>query len=639
MFKLGAENEIQQSKSWHVLIYMAGVVVLFGVLLLRLFSLQYTHYDENLQRSDNNRIRKVELVAERGYIYDRNGEVLVRNRPSYQIALQAISVPRKKEQRDSVFNRLLQIRDKNGDRLFDSLSLDTAFQRIRWIKNRPVRFFEDATPEQVAIIEEHSSELPGVVTLIESRREYPYGTLASHVLGYTSEISEEQLKLPEYAGYSQGDRVGQKGLEQGYDKEFRGTNGMKLVEVNASGREVGQVSGVEGTAPVPGLHLVSTIDLNLQKVAEEAIPDSAKGALVAIDPRTGEILAMVSSPRLDPNIFSLKRRERNKGWAQVALDSMRPLNNRAIAGTYPPASIFKLVTSGAGLESGILSENKYYPKACTGGYQYGARYQKCWGTHGNLNVVHALRLSCDVFFYQAGLDIDMARINEFGRRFGLGEEPLGLDIPGERSGWLPDSVSFNQRNKRLGWRWARGLILNLSIGQGQIVTPLQQAVLIGSLATNKGVYRPHFMKELRDANGNVVRRFEPEIVRSGKMKPYTHRVILNGMDSVVNHPGGTGKRGALPDVRVGGKTGSGEWKKGEKTHAWFAAVAPLYDPEIAVAVIMEAAGGGGAVSAPIAKKVLAAYFDAKKKDAEKSQSQKQNEEPEDMNKDEREAGE
>ena len=603
-----SDNESVQNRNWNVLVYMTAVFVLFVILLFRLYSLQHTHYDENFQRSENNRLRRVELVAERGFIYDRNGEVLVRNRPSYQIALQALNLPRKKAGRDSVFNALLHIVDKDGKRMFDSLSLDTAFQRTRWIKNRPIRILEDASPEQVSIVEEHSEKLPGVVTLIESRRAYPYGTLASHVLGYTSEISEEQLKLPEYENYSQGDRIGQKGLEQFYDQEFRGTNGVKVVEVNASGREISQVKGVDSKAPIPGLHLVSTIDLKLQKVAEEAIPDTARGALVAIDPRNGEILAMVSSPRLDPNIFSLKKRERNKGWAQVALDSLRPLTNRAISGTYPPASVFKLVTAGAGLEYGVLSEFKHYPKSCTGGFQYGARYQKCWGSHGNLNVVNAIRLSCDVFFYQAGLDIDMTRINEFGRRFGLGEKPLGVDIPGEKAGWLPDSVSFNLRNKRLGWRWARGLILNLSIGQGQIVTPLQQAVLVGSLATNKGVYRPHFMKELRDSEGNVVRKYEPEIVRSGKMKESTHRILMAAMDSVVNHPGGTGKRGRVPDIRVGAKTGSGEWKKGEKTHAWYAAVAPLDNPEIAVAVIMEAAGGGGAVSGPIARKVLMAYF-------------------------------
>lgn len=609
MYSDSAESEARQLRNLNVVIFLAGICLLFGILLLRLFSLQYIHYAENLQRSENNRLRKVELVASRGYIYDRNGNVLVRNRPSYQVALQSMDLPRTKEGRDSVFQRLLNIRDSMGVSFFDSLALDTAFQRSRWIRTRPIRILEDASPELVAVVEEHSSELPGVVTLIESRREYLYGTLAAHVLGYTSEISEEQLKLPEYAGYSQGDRVGQKGLELQYDRDFRGKNGMKLVEVNASGREVRAVLDEGGIIePEDGLHLVSTIDLKLQRAAEEAIPDTAKAALVAIDPRNGEILAMVSSPRMDPNIFSMKRRDRNKGWAQVALDSLRPLTNRAISGAYPPASIFKLVTAGAGLESGLISESKYYPKPCTGGYQYGARYQKCWGVHGNLNVVNAIRLSCDVFFYQAGLDIDMARINEFGRRFGLGEELLGVDIPGERAGWLPDSASFNMRNRRLGWRWARGLILNLSIGQGQVVTPLQQAVLVGSLATNRGVYRPHFMKEMRNSSGEVVRRYEPEIIRPGKMKPETHRVLMNAMDSVVNHPGGTGKRGAVPGIRVGGKTGSGEWKKGEKTHAWFAAVAPLDDPQIAVALIMEAAGGGGGVSAPIVHKVLMAFF-------------------------------
>ena len=303
-----SDNEGVQNRNWNVLVYMAAVFVLFVILLFRLYSLQYTHYDENFQRSENNRLRRVELIAERGFIYDRNGIVLVRNRPSYQIALQALSLPKKKEGRDSVFNALLRIVDKDGKRVFDSLSLDTAFLRTRWIKNKPIRILEDASPEQVSLIEEHSEKLPGVVTLIESRREYPYGTLASHVLGYTSEISEEQLKLPEYAGYSQGDRIGQKGLEQYYDQEFRGVNGVKVVEVNASGREISQVKGVDSKAPIPGLHLVSTIDLRLQKVAEEAIPDTARGALVALDPRTGEILAMVSSPRLDPNIFSLKKR-------------------------------------------------------------------------------------------------------------------------------------------------------------------------------------------------------------------------------------------------------------------------------------------------------------------------------------------
>ena len=602
-------NEDVQAKNLKVLIFLSFVWICFCVLAFRLFQLQVVRFDENFKRSENNRIRRMDVTANRGFIFDRNGHVLVRNRPSYQVVIDAQQMPKKKEGKDSLFQLLLGIRDMEGERVFDSASVDTAFQRTAWIRNRPIRIYEDASPELVSLIEERTSELPGVYIVTEARREYPYGTLAAHALGYTSEISEEQLKDPKMSEkYSPGDRIGQKGLEQSYDEEFRGTNGLKVVEVNAFGRVVSEVEGM-GTQPaIPGLHLVSTLDLNVQKAAEEALPDSVRGAIVALDPRNGEVLAMVSSPRLDPNVFSLKKRERNQGWAKVALDSAQPLVNRAIAGVYPPASVFKLVTAGAGLEYGLITPWKHYSRACTGGYQFGSRYQKCWGTHGNLNVVNAIRLSCDVYFYQAGLEIDMERINEFGRRFGLGEELLGIDIPGERRGWLPDSASFNKRNRRYGWRWARGLILNLSIGQGQLVTPLQQATLIGSIATGEGVYRPHLMKELRDSDWNLVKKFEAEVIRPGNMKELTHETLLAGLDSVVNHPGGTGKRGALPGIRVGGKTGSGEWKKGEKTHAWYASVAPLYDPEIAVAVILEASGGGGAKAGPVARKVMEAYF-------------------------------
>ncbi len=599
-------------------VFMATVGLIFFCLSGRLFYLQSVRYEENLQSSDENRLRRVVLKAERGLIYDRKGRLLVGNRPSYQIAILPGEIRKMKpEEKDSLFKRLIRLKDLQGEAVFDSAVVDTMFQRCGWKSHGTLRILEDASVEQVSIVEERSSEFPGVTTIVESRRSYPYGTLAAHLLGYTGEITNEQLEKPEFAEYSSGDRIGQKGLEKQYDDEFRGEDGVKYVEVDAYGREVGHIEGMQNVPAVSGYGMVTTIDLDIQKAAEEALPDSVRGAVVAIDPRNGEILAMVSSPRLDPNIFSLKRRERNKGWAKVALDSTRPLMNRAISGLYPPASPFKLVTSGAGLEAGLVNGRSHFPKACTGGYTFGARYQKCWGVHGNLDLVNALRLSCDVYFYQLGLMLGIDRINEFGERFGLGHE-LGIDIPGERSGWLPDSASFNARNKRNGWRWARGLILNLSIGQGQLVTPLQEASLAGAIATGNGVFRPHLMKEMRDIDGNVVGRYIPEKIFEGKMNAMTHATLLAGMDSVVNHPGGTGRRAAIPGIRVGGKSGSAEWKKGEKTHAWFIAVAPLYAPEIAVAVVQEAAGGGGAKSAPICRKVMEAYFDSKKDSSEVS---------------------
>ena len=302
-------------------VFMATVGLIFFCLSGRLFYLQSVRYEENLQSSDENRLRRVVLKAERGLIYDRKGRLLVGNRPSYQIAILPGEIRKMKpEEKDSLFKRLIRLKDLQGEAVFDSAVVDTMFQRCGWKSHGTLRILEDASVEQVSIVEERSSEFPGVTTIVESRRSYPYGTLAAHLLGYTGEITNEQLEKPEFAEYSSGDRIGQKGLEKQYDDEFRGEDGVKYVEVDAYGREVGHIEGMQNVPAVSGYGMVTTIDLDIQKAAEEALPDSVRGAVVAIDPRNGEILAMVSSPRLDPNIFSLKRRERNKGWAKVALD-------------------------------------------------------------------------------------------------------------------------------------------------------------------------------------------------------------------------------------------------------------------------------------------------------------------------------
>lgn len=596
--------EDQQERNLKSLVFGCIVVVAFLVLVGRLLQLQYFEYGENLRRSEDNRIRKISIKAQRGYIMDRYGAVLVRNRPSYHISL----LPYQLKDRDSVFNRLLRITDSTGARMIDSANLHFIFERGRWQRFRPQRILEDASLAQVSIIEEHATELPGIETIVEARRDYPFGTLASHVFGYTGEVSEEQLEKEEFKDYTFGDRIGKKGLEQQYESDFRGENGTKFIEVNAYGKEIGLIEGMAHRKAVPGHHLVTTIDLRLQKVAEDAFPDSVKGAVVVLNPQNGEIFAMVSSPRLDPNIFSLEKRELAREWASVAMDSTQPLNNRAIMGTYPPASVFKLITASAGLEYGIINQDTRY-KPCFGGYQFGSRYQRCWKPqgHGSMTVVDALRESCDTYFYQAGLDIDMERINEVARRFGLGDT-LGIDIPGEKRGLLMDSTIYEKRFKRLNWHWARGLILNLAIGQGQLVTPLQQAAMFGALASGRGLYKPHFMKEIQRYNGSVIRKYKPVRISNARIKGENHGIILQAMEEVVNAPHGTGKRAAVKGIRVGGKTGSAENPQGEKTHAWFAAAAPLENPSIAIAVVMENAGGGGAMAAPIAGKILNAYF-------------------------------
>lgn len=601
-------EEIRKEMSLKTFVFVCICAIAFLILFLRLLQLQYFEYEKNLKKAEENRIRKISIKANRGYILDRNGIVLVRNRPSYQISLLYNSF-KNEETRDSVFNRLLRITDSNGNRILDSSSLDFSFRRGFWQKFKFQRLLEDASPEVVALFEERAEELPGIEVSVESRRDYPFGEQGAHVFGYTGEISEKELEKPENSHYVMGDRIGKRGLEFSYEREFRGENGSRFIEVNAWGREIGPVSTMPFIKPISGNSIVTTLDWRLQQVAEKAIPEDLKGAIVALNPQNGEIYAMVSRPPLDPNIFSLERRELHKAWASVALDTAKPLTNRAISGLYPPASVFKVITSAAGLEDNIITEHTKY-KPCIGGFRFGNRFARCWlpRGHGRVNVVDALKESCDVFFYQAGLDMGSKRIGEMARKFGLGSK-LGVDIPSEREGLVIDSASYEKWFEKKGWKWSQGEILNISIGQGALlVTPLQQTAMFGAIATGKGLYKPHFLKEIRSPEGELIKKIEPEKIKDANISERTRKIILEGIYKVVNAPGGTGRRAIVQGVKVGGKTGSAENPHGEKTHAWFAAVAPIDAPEIAVGVILENAGGGGAVAAPIAQKIMNAYF-------------------------------
>ena len=293
----------QQERNLRVFYTLSAVFFLFLILIFRLFWLQVVKYEDYFRRSEENRIRKTIVTAERGYIYDKNGQILVRNRPSYNISI----LPYQVDNRDSVYNRLMRVLDTNGQNVFDPALLEWAFERGKYQRFRPLRILEDATDMQVAFIEERSELFPGVVSYVESRRDYPYGTMASHALGYTGEISEQQLKDSVYIeqGYALGDRLGQKGLEKEYEHYFRGHDGVKYVEVNAYGREIGLVEEMQYEDAVAGHNIHTTLDWNLQKVAEDAVPDTVKGAVVVLNPQNGEILAMLSSPRINPNIFSL----------------------------------------------------------------------------------------------------------------------------------------------------------------------------------------------------------------------------------------------------------------------------------------------------------------------------------------------
>lgn len=597
-----------------------NIVILFGLLVLglgtRLFYLQIIKGSYHQKLSDQNSIRLQIVHASRGLIYDRNGVLIARNRPSFQIAV----LPTQLKEPKRVMTNLLQFQDTLGFRIFDSSQVAWSFQRGRWKKFQPLVILEDASPQVVAMVEEHQLDLPGVITIMDSRRSYPFGSDAAHVLGYMDEIKEDELEsikenkdeTGDTIPYMKGDRVGRKGLEKTYESYFRGTDGVRYIKVNAFGKEMEVIKEMPQIKPVAGNNLTCTLDMELQRLAESLLADTVRGAVVAIDPRNGEVLVMASSPRMDGNIFSLSKEKRSKQWAKLALDPAMPLNNRATVGGYEPGSTFKGIVSIAGLQSGRITPDQHMSKSCVGGYRFGNRFWRCWDPkgHGYLSLIDAFTESCDAYYYQVGLIIGMDIINKVAKEFGFGAH-TGIDLDEDRTGELVDSASYTRKYKRRGWSWTRGLVLNLSIGQGQIATPLQLANYAAGLGNGKILYKPHLVKEVKDRQGKTIFQYQPEILSHLDLTENQRAIMLKAMESVVNGARGTGGRARVQDVIVGGKTGSAENPHGGKTHALFIGVAPLYQPELAIAVVLENVGHGGTFAAPIAGEIFRRYFKRK----------------------------
>jgi len=534
---------------------------------------------------------------------------LVRNRPSYSVCL----LPYKLVHKEQVIENLCQIRTSLGEPL---VTVDDIKTKLKQARKRPFEatiLCEDVDLGIVSIIEEHQLELQGIVIQTELRREYPYGKLAAHLLGYVGEIPEEDFKKYQKQGYQQGDRLGLGGIERQYEAFFRGRDGYQFVEVNAYGKKIGVLDQMPYLEPVPGHDLWLTMDLDLQKTVESVFPESLNGAVVVIDPRNGEILAMLSSPHLDYNLFSTNARVRNKFW-QTALQNPRlPLNNRAIQGLYAPGSTFKLVGAGAALNEGLQGEEEIMPISCTGGFEFGDRVFDCWEEkgHGKLKLVDAVCQSCDIFFYQLGLKVGIDLINIYARKFGF-SRPTGIDLPFEAAGELMDEKTYNAKFKERGWRWTEGMVLNLVIGQGETATPIQLANMIAGIGNAGRYYRPFLLKMAVNAQGQIVAQTSL-IEQHIEFNSLTIRNLQQSVFEAVNHPKGTGGWARLKDVRVGGKTGSAEHPLKDLTDALFVACAPYQNPEIALAVVVENAGHGGSVAAPIAGSILRSYFKQRSK--------------------------
>ncbi|RKY74750.1 MAG: penicillin-binding protein 2 [Candidatus Latescibacterota bacterium] len=558
-------------------VLVGGMLGAFVLLWLRTFSLQIVHGDYYRRLSEENRVRVEPIEALRGPILDRNGDVLVENRPSYTVAV--LPSP----WLDSTLALLSELTGISAEEIKRRASA----QR-RWPR-QPVKVKRDLPFPMLASIEERRYELPGVIYQIEPRRSYPFGDLAAHVLGYVGEPTRREFARLAREGYLYGELVGRSGVELYYERLLHGRPGARYVEVDAFGREVRELSRRD---PAPGAKLYLTLDLRLQEVAEEAFGDGRTGALVALDPRNGEILAMVSRPSFSPELLSGVLSE--DLWERIRSDTTYPLLNRAVQSSYPPGSSLKPLTAIVGLVSGIDDED-FVP--CCGSLRFGDRVFRCWGKHGRLDVIGAIAQSCDVYFYQMAEHMDVDIWAEYAEALGLGR-PTGVDLPGEEEGLIPSREYY-------GKEWAQGIMLNLAIGQGEIlVTPIQMARYVGAIATGRLV-RPHVLLRVEEPDGRSF-SVEPE-VEEVPIPPDVLSVVRKGMLEAVEGEEGTGRAARVPGVKVAGKTGTAQNPHGEH-HAWFVAFAPYEDPTIALAVVVERAGCGGAVAAPIAGKVLSAYF-------------------------------
>ncbi len=553
---------------------------IFALLTLQFFRLQVLEYDRYQLRSESNRLRPVPLTAPRGTIRDRVGRVIAENVPGYSVLLVA-------EQQDSLRLMLSRLRDLVA---LDSEQVRRILARHRQTPYEPAMVVKDASFALVSRLEERRSLLPGLVIQTEPKRYYPDSTAVAHLVGYVGEVTEQELASSTFRDRRLGAIVGKVGLERQYEDSLTGSDGVRFVEVDARGRVVRE-EGAPSLPTVAGHELRTTIDLELQRFVASIFPRQYRGAIVAMDPATGAILALYSNPSYNPNAFvggvPLDL------WRALNDDPARPLLNRAIGTRYPPASTFKLATALMALQRGLVGFDSHMPTPCRGGMQFGNRYFRCWkaGGHGSLDLIGAIASSCDVYFYQLGLQLGVANFLHDGTALGFGSAS-GVDLPGElTSAYPPDTDYYDRVYGRAGW--TRSAAINLSIGQGENAQTLINMVRFYAALANGGrVPVPHLVQE---------RRRPPEPVA---LPESTFLGIRQSLIAVVER--GTARGARLAELRLAGKTGTAQNPHG-LDHGWFIGFAPAERPAIVVGGIFEF-GEHGTTVAPYVARVIERYL-------------------------------
>ena len=588
---------------------LAGVMLVavaaFAILGFRLFHLQVLSGDELRELSERNSIRLRSIDPPRGLIFDRDGRLLVDNRPAFNVSI----IPKDAKPLEDTVKKLARLLDVPSDELMTKLKA-----RRRQSAYKPVPLKQDIGRNALAAIEARRYDLPGVVIDVKPRRHYIYRQSAAHLIGYLGEINADELSCGLYDDCLAGDYIGKFGIEKVYESSLQGERGGRQVEVSAKGQVIRVMKTV---AAKPGRNIFLTINQQLQLKAEELLAERA-GAAVAMDPTTGQLLAMASSPSFDQNAFVSGMT--HEQWNALTFNPQRPMSNKAVQGEYPPASTYKIVSAIVALEEELIDETTTF--FCPGHLKFGNRVYRCWkkGGHGHVDVVRALAESCGVFFYQAGQKLGVDRLAWYAKACGLGSS-TGSKLDHERKGLIPTA---EWKLNRTGIPWQAGETLSVVIGQGyNLVTPIQMLTLVAAVANHGVRYQPHVLERIETAQEEVIKTSQPKEVARLPVSPKTLELVRRGLWEAVNTPGGTAYGSRLKTISISGKTGTAqiigrkddeletedeEIEEQFKDHAWFVAYAPSEAPKIAVAVIVEHGEHGSSAAAPIARDMIRAYL-------------------------------
>lgn len=581
------------------IIYKIFVIFIFFGLILRMMYLQLYRGDKYAYLAEKNRFKLKKIESPRGKIYDRNGKLVVTNGAGYRLVYL-----KERDNNPEIVKEISEITDYDEEFIKKRIKNGEIFPYTR--ENVLVESLDEETAHKLM---EKIIDYPYLQVQTYSKRRYLYDTTASHSIGYVKKISEKEYEKLKDEGYSPRDIIGKDGLERTYDKELQGEDGYEYIEVNAFNRVQRRVA--EEKVPVPGKNLYMTLDMELQQYMEEQFKEDKRvGAFIAMDPKTGELITMVSYPTYSLNMFSSQIL--NEDWQKIINDPGRPLTNKTIAGEYPPGSVFKVVSAISFLENGIDPKEKYLDR--NGYYEIGKWRWRAWkaGGHGYVDMKKSIVESANPYYYRLADQIGHKPIVETAHIFGLGEK-TGIDIPGEKKGILPD---VEWKKKVIGSGWYKGDTILLSIGQGYLtVTPLQIAVLYAAIANKGYTYSPHLAKSLVDFSGQKV---EEILGKKHKIKnfPKKYYDILNdALIATVAQNNGTTKILRRKDITVAAKSGSAQNAHSKTTHAWVAGYFPAEDPEIVFTVVLEGAGGGGAMGGAMAKKFIDKYMEIKNRES------------------------